>query len=41
MPYSVIGNTLDFGSKITGSSPVEVTIGGVDNDVNRTFVIHN
>lgn len=27
MPYGVIGNTLDFGSKITGSSPVEVTKG--------------
>lgn len=26
MPYSIIGNTSDFGSEITGSSPVRVTI---------------
>lgn len=25
MPYSIIGNTSDFGSEITGSSPVRVT----------------
>lgn len=39
MPYGVIGNTLDFGSKITGSSPVEVTIGGTNNDVNRAMLL--
>ena len=26
MPYSIIGNTSDFGSEVTGSSPVRVTI---------------
>ena len=25
MPYSIIGNTSDFGSEITGSNPVRVT----------------
>ena len=25
MPYGIIGNTSDFGSEITGSSPVRVT----------------
>ena len=25
MPYSIIGNTSDFGSEVTGSSPVRVT----------------
>ena len=35
MPHSIIGNTSDFGSEITGSSPVGVTINS-DKDERRS-----
>ena len=35
MPYSIIGNTSDFGSEVTGSSPVRVTINS-DKDEKRS-----
>ena len=45
MPYSIIGNTSDFGSEITGSSPVRVTIhkffygGAYKLNINFKFVV--
>ena len=35
LPYSIIGNTSDFDSEITGSSPVRVTNFSLDVGIGR------
>ena len=37
MPYGIIGNTSDFGSEVTGSSPVRVT-NNFNNNENRNYI---